>query len=267
MQGAGNDFVVLDAREREFTASAAAIGGLCDRHFGIGCDQLLVILPARTAGSVLAFDIWNTDGSKARQCGNGARCVAAWARAQGLVEGDHAVLDSPSGALCVRYTEGTIEVDMGAAQFAHAAVPYQPGQGELIEHAGQRWAFTPVSMGNPHAVIFVDDVGQAPVEALGRLLQADARFPDRCNVEFVQQLDADSFRMRVFERGVGETLACGSGACAAAAVAWALGKSAAASLRMQLPGGLLSVRRSAAAPPALWLGGPATTVFEGAIAL
>lgn len=266
-EGAGNDFVLLDARQREFEARPDAIRRLTDRHFGIGCDQLLVVGVARTNEASLAFDIWNTDGSTARQCGNGARCVAAWAIGHGLLDPDGGVFDSPSGALRVRGRDGSIEIDMGAPRFEAAAVPFVGSVPADAVFDGHHYAFHPVSMGNPHAVVFVDDVAAAPVHGLGAMLQRDPRFPEQCNVEFVQSLSVRRFAVRVFERGAGETLACGSGACAVAAVIWRSGRAEGDVLELALSGGTLRVRREDAASSGLWLSGPASHVFDGDIDL
>lgn len=266
-EGAGNDFVLLDARHRAFVGSPEALRRLGDRHFGVGCDQLLVIGPPRSDAARLSFGIWNTDGSRARQCGNGARCVAAWAIGRDLLDADGGVFDSPSGSLRVSARDGAIAVDMGAPRFQADVIPFIEGGGSMIEHDGRAYPFTAVSMGNPHAVIFVDDVLAAPVESLGAALQRDARFPAQCNVEFVAPLGTDRFAVRVFERGVGETLACGSGACAVAAVAWRAGRSAGDTIELALPGGTLCVRRDVDDPARLWLSGPATHVFDGEIEL
>ncbi|MDZ3824569.1 MAG: diaminopimelate epimerase [Pseudoxanthomonas sp.] len=266
MQGAGNDFVVLDAR-----AGAApgpeACAALADRHFGVGCDQVMIVLPPRSPGSVAAYAVVNADGSAARQCGNGARCVAAWLHRDGTLA-DAGVLDGPSGPVPVRRAgDGSFEVDLAIPDFDPAALPVigadPAGDGLHLCVDGLDVAFGAVAVGNPHVVIEVADVVDAPVD-LAFALQAHPAFPDGCNVGFVQVLAPDRLRLRVIERGVGETLACGSGACAAHAWLRRGGRIAADS-RIELPGGTLGVRWQGDAGEPLRLRGPATFVFEGTL--
>jgi len=264
MHGAGNDFVLVDCRDGT-ALDQAAIRLICDRHRGVGCDQLLTIEPARRAGAALAYGIWNADGSPAGQCGNGARCVAAWARRAGLVGTGTSVLDSPSGPVEVRFGADWVEVDMGRPDFAAGAAGFSGAETDvLVDEQGRRWPFAVVSMGNPHAVIEVQAAADAPVEAVGRQLQRDPRFADSCNVGFAEVVDSRQIVLRVFERGVGETLACGSGACAAVAVLQRAGRLAMGAITVDLPGGQLTVERAGSNPNA-FLRGPATFVFEGVI--
>ncbi len=201
----------------------AAIRQLGDRHFGVGFDQLLTIERARDASSAFAYGIWNADGSRARQCGNGVRCVARWLVRDGaLGDGFGAVCESPSGPVAVELLDdGRVRADMGEPRFAPAAIPLVAEKSDdryRIDVAGNEVELGAVSMGNPHAVVEVDDVAAAPVEALGPQIEHADAFPERCNVGFVERRSRSAVRLRVWERGVGETLACGSGACAAVAV-------------------------------------------------
>jgi len=264
MHGAGNDFVVVDCREHAPALTPGELERLADRHRGIGFDQLLTIEPPRTSGAALAYRIWNSDGSEARQCGNGARCVAAWARRAGLGDGGSLVMDSPAGRVeaCFR-DDGEVEIELAAPDFAPAAVPYRGAVPGALDVDGRSITFTPVSIGNPHAVIAVDAVANAAVARIGAALQSDQRFPQSCNVGFAEVVDRDHVRLRVFERGVGETLACGSGACAAMAVLSRAGRID-ADADIELPGGTLHIHWPGGAAP-MRMRGPATFVFEGEI--
>lgn len=264
MHGAGNDFVVLDQRGRA-PLLREQVERLCDRHRGIGCDQLLTIEPPRSAGAALAYGIWNTDGSRAGQCGNGARCVAAWARQHGVVHEDRFRIDSPAGVVDAAIGADGIEIGLGQPDFRAEAVPFLiDADGLQIDWGGRRWPFHTLSMGNPHVVIEVEAVATAPVAELGLALQRDRRFPDSCNVGFAERVDRGHIRLRVFERGVGETLACGSGACAAAVALIRAGRLD-ASVAVELPGGTLHIDWVPAAP--VRMRGPAEFVFEGVIEL
>lgn len=266
MHGAGNDFVVLDARSALPELSPDAMRWVADRRTGVGFDQLLTVEPARSEGSALSYGIWNTDGSAAGQCGNGARCVAAWALRAGRVEGERFRMDSPSGEVEVQvHAPDDIEISLGEPDFRASALPAR-GVGApdgVVEHAGEVFKYRGVSMGNPHALIEVDAIDLAPVADVGAALQADRRFPDSVNVGFAQVLDAAHIRLRVFERGVGETLACGSGACAAVAVLHGRGRvDARAGVAVDLPGGRLVIHWDGPGH-AVRMRGPAVFVFEG----
>ncbi|RRN59159.1 diaminopimelate epimerase [Pseudoxanthomonas sp. SGNA-20] len=266
MHGAGNDFVVLDLRDGSPPPDAALAARLADRHRGVGCDQILTIEPPRSAGAVAAYRIWNADGSPSGQCGNGARCVAAWLVRDGAARGERFVVDSPAGIHQVQVLgDDRYAVDMGAPRFAPAAVPLAGFEAEAAEYAleldGRRVVFGAVSMGNPHAVIEVGDVGAADVAGLGAALQASPAFPQSVNVGFAQVLAPDHVRLRVYERGVGETLACGSGACAAVAALVRRGRIA-RQATVSLPGGDLRIGWAADDAPII-MAGPAAFVFEG----
>jgi len=224
MHGAGNDFVVLDLRDGTPPPSPALCRALADRHTGVGCDQILTVEAPVAAGSLASYRIWNSDGSSSGQCGNGARCVAAWLVRAGATRESRFELDSPAGTHAVdALGDGRYRIAMGVPRFEPLQVPMAGiAQAQACHETtladGKRIRFGAVSMGNPHAVIEVDDVDAAPVARLGPALQALAVFPDSANVGFAQVLDRGRIRLRVYERGVGETLACGSGACAAVAV-------------------------------------------------
>ena len=265
MHGAGNDFVVLDLRGGRSAPTPQLCRALADRHTGVGCDQILTVEDAPDAGVVAAYRIWNSDGSAAGQCGNGARCVAAWLVRDGAAgEGDF-VLSSPAGRHGVqRLDDGRYRIAMGVPDFDPARIPlarFDAADSYTLQSDGGTVGFGAVSMGNPHAVIEVDDVDTAPVEALGRWLQAQPAFPDSVNVGFAQVTGEDRIRLRVFERGVGETLACGSGACAAAAVLMRRGRIARRAT-VALPGGELEIHWPDDAA-GITMAGPVAFVFEG----
>lgn len=277
MHGAGNDFVVLDLRDGGAAARLLASDGaalcrlLADRHRGVGCDQILTIEAPRSGEAIASYRIWNADGSASGQCGNGARCVAAWlVRDHGATGGrevlERFALDSPGATHAVeRLQDGQFRIAMGVPEFDPARVPLhgvaQARDSYRLDLDGQQVGFGAVSIGNPHAVIEVDDVDAAPVAALGARLQRDAAFPESVNVGFAQVLAPDHVRLRVYERGAGETLACGSGACAAAAVLVRRGRIARDAV-VSLPGGDLRIAWPRDDAPML-MAGPAAFVFEG----
>jgi diaminopimelate epimerase len=266
MHGLGNDFVIVDCREAPLALDAAAIRRLGDRHFGVGFDQLLTIERARDASCAFAYGVWNTDGSAARQCGNGVRCVARWLVRVGALEAAGRVrLESPSGPIAIELLDdGRVRAEMGEPRFAPAAIPLVAEEEEdryRIDVAGRDVEVGAVSMGNPHAVVEVDDVADAPVESLGPQIEHAEAFPERCNVGFAQVRSRNAIALRVWERGVGETLACGSGACAAVAVLRRRGL-VDIDVAVTLPGGTLDI--SWIGPgETVWMTGPATFVFEG----
>lgn len=265
MHGAGNDFVVLDLRGDLSPPDAALCRALADRHTGVGCDQILTVEMPRAPGALARYRIWNADGSASQQCGNGARCVAAWLVREGAAEGDF-VLESPAGLHAVTRAGSDYRIAMGVPDFAPVRIPMagiesaQPLYMLPVEDVGEI-AFGAVSMGNPHAVIEVDDVDVAEVARIGGALQASPWFPESVNVGFAQVLAPERIRLRVFERGVGETLACGSGACAAVAVLARRGRIA-RSVEVALPGGSLQIDWPID-DATLSMAGPATFVFEG----
>jgi diaminopimelate epimerase len=265
MHGAGNDFVVLDRRDGVAPPDPAQCRRIADRHTGVGCDQLLTIEAPRSTQAVASYRIWTADGSAAQQCGNGARCVAAWLVRAGTPGGPF-LLDSPAGTHAVaRLADGTFELAMGLPVFAPDAIGLRGFDREQASYSiavdGQPLTFGAASMGNPHALLVVDAVDRAPVAAIGSALQAHAAFADSVNVGFAQVLARDRIRLRVFERGVGETLACGSGACAAVAILIRQDR-VDRDVAVELPGGTLQVGWRAADAP-ITLRGPAAFVFEG----
>lgn len=241
MEGLGNDFVVLTG---PVTIDPAVIRGLCDRRRGVGADGLLAISPIGRES--VRMEYWNADGSTAEMCGNGLRCVARFAVERGLVDGPELTIHTAVGPRRAEVGEEVVRVEMG-----------RPSVGAGREAGGHR--FTPASVGNPHAVIRVEAVADAPVTSVGPELEVDPAFPDRTNVEFLEVVAPGSLRLRVWERGVGETLACGSGAVAAAAVARAWGDTT-SRISVALPGGVATVAFDG---DVAWLEGPARTVFEG----
>jgi diaminopimelate epimerase len=265
MHGAGNDFVVVDCRERPLGLNAHQIAAVGDRHFGVGFDQLLTIEPARDPSCAFRYGIYNTDGSIALQCGNGVRCVAAWLQRAGALGVGLTRLESPSGPVGIEILgDGRVRAEMGVPQFAPAMIPFTAQQDTdryRLNIGGSEVEFGVVSMGNPHAVVEVVDVATAPLDSLGAALSTNAHFPQGCNAGFVQIVDRAHVRLRVWERGAGATLACGSGACAAVAVLRRRGKLD-ADVRVALPGGELDIHWDGAGQP-LWMTGPAQFVFEG----
>ena len=266
MHGAGNDFVVLDLRDGAPPPDAGLAARLADRHRGVGCDQILTIEPPRAAGSVASYRIWNSDGSTSQQCGNGARCVGAWLVRDGAAQGDEFLIDSPLRTHVVRRLDaGHYAVAMGRPEFEPARIPLigfpRAREEYVMPLQGENVRFGAVSMGNPHAVLEVGLIDAAPVERIGPLLQQHASFPESVNVGFAQVLGPGHVRLRVFERGVGETLACGSGACAAAVVLMQRGRLARDAV-MSLPGGDLRIQWPAD-DAQIVMSGPAAFVFDG----
>ncbi len=286
MQGAGNDFVVLDETQGRLGLSAAQYRFLADRHFGVGADQILTVRPAPTAGVDFEYVIHNADGGEVEHCGNGARCFVRFVRERGLTTKDVVRVKVHGGVIELRMNaDGRVTVNMGAPVFDLPRVPFEPSQA-YTESApepapgGSTWplwtlplpghAAVPVavlSMGNPHAVLRVDDVDQAPVLGLGPLIEAHPAFPRRVNAGFLQVLDRGRVKLRVFERGVGETLACGTGACAAVVAGIRQGWLD-ARVDVATRGGQLTIEWAGGTgqldAPVL-MTGPATTVFQGEI--
>jgi diaminopimelate epimerase len=269
MQGLGNDFVVIDAIRQKVHLTPEKIRFLADRHFGVGCDQVLLVESAHQAHADFRYRIFNADGSEVAQCGNGARCFARFVRDQGLSGKDEIQVDTDAGRLVLRHSDADqITVNMGVPRHAPAEIPLEAVEERYrypIEVDGRTWSFGAVSMGNPHAVLLVDDVGSAPVDTLGPRLESHALFPERVNVGFMQVMDAHNARLRVFERGSGETLACGSGACAAVVVGIEQGLLL-SPVKVELPGGKLSIAWQGRGFP-VFMTGPAVKVFEGVIDL
>jgi len=265
MHGLGNDFIVLDAAGPADLPSPAVLRRLADRRTGIGFDQALVLAPPRTGGTDVFYRIFNADGSEVEQCGNGARCIARLVASRAGERGRTLVLDSPGGLVHARLRpDGLVSVAMGVPDFDPRSLPFEAdaeAPGYRIELPGGPVEFGAVSIGNPHVVIRVRAVHDAPVDTVGPAMENHARFPRRVNVGFLEIVAPDHVRLRVFERGAGETRACGTGACAAVAVGRRHGPLA-EEVRVDLPGGRLIVQWPGPGEP-IWLTGPAETAFEG----
>jgi len=277
MHGIGNDFVFIDNRSRELDLGSEQIRLLADRRRGIGCDQLLMVEPASDSHSDVRARIFNQDGSEVGQCGNGLRCLAAYLRDTGIATGEQITIQAGQGSVRARLTDGTadgsadgspdgslIAVDMGVPRFAPRDIPFlaeTEADSYTVRVGSRELEIGAVSMGNPHGVLRVDDCESTPVEVLGPAVQAIEEFPEGVNVGFMQVVDDGRVRLRVFERGVGETQACGSGACAAVAVGrrsgW-LGPR----VSVMLTGGELTVDWDGEGR-SMWLTGPTQRAFEG----
>jgi len=269
MHGLGNDFVVLDAINQNFVPTPAQVRFLADRHFGVGCDQLLVVEKAGTPGVDFRYRIFNADGGEVEQCGNGARCFVRFVHEQGLTGKREIRVETKCGMITPRLeADGQVTVDMGAPRFLPAEIPFDSETDAVVQPLvvdGAQLDISVVSMGNPHAVQVVADVDTAPVARLGPLIESHPRFPRRVNAGFMQIVDRHAIRLRVYERGAGETLACGTGACAAV-VAGIRGGLLDSPVRVTTRGGDLSVAWDGAGQPVM-MTGPATTVFSAEIEL
>ena len=279
MQGAGNDFVVLDETRQRLNLTTAQYRQLADRHFGVGADQVLSVRPSPGPGIDFEYVIHNADGGEVEQCGNGARCFARFVRDKNLTGKDTVRVQTKSGVIAPRLTaDGRVTVDMGQPVLEPAQVPFDAtGLTPVVQGLGQKWPLTlagkapaatvlvaVVSMGNPHAVQLVDDVDAAPVAETGPLIENHPRFPQRVNAGYLQIVDRAHVRLRVFERGVGETLACGTGACAAVVSGIRLGLLD-TEVHVDTRGGRLTIAWSGREADSVFMTGPATTVFEGRI--
>jgi diaminopimelate epimerase len=269
MHGLGNDFVVIDAINQHIVLTAEQIRLLSDRHFGIGFDQLLLVEKAVSANADFKYRIFNADGGEVAQCGNGARCFARFVRARKLSDKDEIRVDTDSDQLLLRFDDDNlITVNMGVPKHAPAEIPLQAEEESrfytvLVNDTEK--AFGAVSMGNPHAVLQVTDVKTAPVAELGKALESHAFFPERVNVGFMQVVERNYIKLRVFERGAAETLACGSGACAAVVIGIEHNLLD-HTVCVELPGGKLTINWAGRGEPVL-MTGPAVSVFEGQILL
>lgn len=272
MHGTGNDFVVIDARENTKGAAAFGTGSdaaglsarLCHRRFGIGADQVIVLRDSRS--SDFAMSIYNADGGEVEMCGNGIRCLAKYIWDRGLSSVDELEIETRAGIIRPARADGLIRVDMGEPVLDGPDIPVNL-EGRVIDHPvrvlDKTYSITCVSMGNPHAVIFVEDVGKAPVESVGPVIESLPLFPGRTNVEFVRVVTSDELRMRVWERGSGETMACGTGACAAAVAANLKGLSE-RNVVIHLNGGDLRVQWNEDDNRVIMYG-PAVEVFRGSV--
>lgn len=276
MHGLGNDFVVIDAISQTVNLSAEQVRFIADRHFGVGCDQLLLVEKTQLEGVDFRYRIFNSDGGEVEQCGNGARCFARFIHDKGLCDKETLRVETQSGIIGIRIdSDNNVTVDMGVAKFEPAALPMlvndlntslDKSQAKRYTQSinGKNIEFGAVSMGNPHIVMQVEDIQTANVKVLGAVLESHVIFPQRVNVGFMQVIDRQHIRLRVFERGVGETKACGTGACAAVVVAqqWGLLDD---EVQVQLPGGSLVIKHLQDAN--VFLIGDAVFVFDGQISL
>lgn len=269
MQGVGNDFVVFDAIGQTVALDAAAVRRIADRHFGVGCDQILLIERPRSPDTDFYYRIFNADGDEVQHCGNGARCFLHYVRDKHLTEKREIRVETLSGVITPRLeADGQVTVDMGPPVFTPAKIPFIAEQEQptyRLDVAGEQIEISALSMGNPHAVQVVADVDRAPVTTQGPLIEHHARFPQRVNAGYMQIVDPHRIRLRVYERGAGETLACGTGACAAVAAGIARGLLA-SPVTVQTRGGELIIAWDGPARPVL-MTGPAQTVFEGELEL
>lgn len=268
MHGCGNDYIYMDCTRRLPDDPGALARRVSDRHFGIGGDGLILIAASEVAD--FRMIMFNADGSEGSMCGNGIRCVGKFVYDKGLTDKTQVSIETKSGikTLALTVEQGQViraQVDMGCPSLEADALPVVGLGSPVVEHPitvqGQTFQMTCVSMGNPHAVLWVDDADHCGLETIGPLLEHDPMFPDRCNIEFVQLMDSGTIRMRVWERGSGETLACGTGACASAFAGYTTGKTG-SHVRVRLLGGELDIAYDPTGGHIL-LTGPAVTVFEG----
>ena len=271
MQGAGNDFVVLDETQGLLGLTAADYRFLADRHFGVGADQILSVRAAPTPDVDFEYVIHNADGGEVEQCGNGSRCFVRFVREQGLTKKNTVRVKVHGGVITLHeLPDGQVKVDMGEPVLDLPRIPFNPALASALNEQGLLWRLAlgeqhadvaVVSMGNPHAVMTVADVAQAPVSSLGPLIEHHVAFPSRVNAGFMQIVSRSQIKLRVFERGAGETLACGTGACAAVVAGISLGLLD-SQVQVQTRGGVLTIEWQGAGQP-VFMTGPATTVFSG----
>ncbi|MDX1915632.1 MAG: diaminopimelate epimerase [Methylophilus sp.] len=267
MQGAGNDFVVIDSFTQPISLSTAQIKQIANRFFGVGCDQLLMVEKPSTPDVDFRYRIFNADGGEVEQCGNGARCFVRFVVDKGLTQKHEIKVETASGIITLKLEDnGQVTVNMGAPRFTPAQIPFNAEAQQrqyALELTESEIQISAISMGNPHAVTLVDDVDRAPVDTLGPQIESHARFPKRVNAGFMQVINPHQIKLRVFERGTGETLACGTGACAAAVSGIQLGllKSP---VQVSTRGGQLTIEWAGEDQPVM-MTGPAEIVFEGEI--
>lgn len=270
MHGLGNDFMVIDAINQSVSLSAEKIRSLANRHFGVGFDQLLMVEPTDRKDADFRYRIYNADGHEVEQCGNGARCFAAFVRSHGLTKDTTIAVSTATGLLILKVQpDGQVQVDMGRPEFAPERIPFNSATQQdrySLPIDGQAQEFGVVSMGNPHAIQLVNDIESAPVAELGPLIESHEAFPNRVNAGFMQVVDESHIRLRVYERGAGETLACGSGACAAVAVGRLWGMLA-GNVEVALSGGKLVIQWAGSDNDPVFMTGPATHVFDAELEL
>ena len=267
MHGLGNDFVVINALQSPIELTKEQFRFIADRRLGVGCDQILMIEPSQTPGVDIRYRIFNANGEEVEQCGNGVRCVGDYLNRRALVEGDSIKVETMNGLVTIHLeSDQLIRVDMGIPVFEPSLIPMASTERKtqyLLRFDSGDVEIMAVSIGNPHAVLLVDEVLQAPVSSLGPAIQQHALFPESANVGFMEIVDESYVKLRVYERGVGETLACGTGACGAVAVGRIAGRLA-NEVEVELNGGNLKITW-AGEGEAIWMTGPATTVYEGQI--
>ena len=266
MHGLGNDFVVINAISQSIDLSTEQIKKLSNRHFGVGCDQLLLVEKATDSRAEFRYRVFNADGGEVEQCGNGARCFAIFVREQGLTKNTIIPVETAGGLIELRVEKDQVTVDMGEPNFQPKSLPFSAEQQEATYNLmvnGAEYTIGAVSMGNPHAVLAVSDIDNADVANIGAAIEHHPLFPQRVNVGFMQIIDRSKIRLRVFERGAAETLACGTGACAAVAIGRMRGDLD-ENVTVQLPGGELHIHWQGEGQKLL-MTGPATTVFQGQI--
>jgi len=265
MHGVGNDFVILDAPLPASLLTPQRLRALADRRTGIGFDQALLLEAAQRPGAAAAYRVFNSDGDEVEQCGNGARCIAALLARRGLARDGALTLESPAGLIRARLAEnGEVSIDLGVPDFTPGSLPFDAAaeaDSYVLEVAGAKVDIGAVSLGNPHAVLTVPSVEDAPVAELGPLIERHVRFPKRVNAGFLEIMSRDVVRLRVYERGVGETRSCGTGACAAVAVGRRRGLLD-ATVRVEVRGGELRVNWAGVGEH-IWLSGPAQISFQG----
>lgn len=266
MHGIGNDFVVIDAISQNILLSTAQLRHIADRHFGVGCDQILLVERASSAKADFRYRIFNADGGEVEQCGNGARCFVRFVHDKGLTPKTEIRVETASGIITLKLEAGgEVTVNMGAPIFIPEQIPFIADEATLtyeLDVNGTALNVSALSMGNPHAVQIVDSIDAAPVASQGPLIESHPRFPQRVNAGFMQILHPHHIRLRVFERGSGETLACGTGACAAVVAGIQLGLLQ-SPVKVNMLGGELDISWDSAVASPVWMTGPATTVFEG----
>ncbi|HAJ72284.1 MAG TPA: diaminopimelate epimerase [Methylophilaceae bacterium] len=267
MQGAGNDFVVIDSFTQPVSLSTAQIKLIANRFFGVGWDQLLMVEKPSTPDVDFRYRIFNADGGEVEQCGNGARCFVRFVVDKGLTHKHEIKVETASGVITLKLEDdGQVTVNMGAPRFAPAQIPFNAEVQQTqyaLKLTGNEIQISAISMGNPHAVTLVEDVDHAPVETLGPQIESHVRFPKRVNAGFMQVINSHQIKLRVFERGTGETLACGTGACAAAVSGIQLGLLQ-SPVQVNTRGGQLSIEWAGEGQPVM-MTGPAEIVFEGEI--
>jgi len=269
MHGLGNDFVVFDAINQQVELTKEQVRFIADRHFGVGCDQLLLVEKSQSSEAEFRYRIYNADGGEVEQCGNGARCFARFVLEKGLTQSRSISVETASGLIVLHLEDnGQVRVNMGVPNLLPSSLPFEAdiqAESYQLDVQGEIYSIAAVSMGNPHAVLRVDDVKTACVEEIGALIESNSRFSQRVNVGFMQIVAKDAINLRVYERGAGETLACGTGACAAV-VAGQIQGWLGESVKVSLPGGDLVIRWQGGDNP-LYMTGSATHVFEGQIEL